>query len=152
MAHVNRRGGVLLNTSNKTEITLGYGTLYGDMAGSLSVLGDLPKTEVYAVARFLHKERGLIPAFILERPPSAELRPGQVDPFDYDKAAPLAEALVQREVSGGGELPEGAPDEVARFRRLIRGAEHKRWQAGIVLKVSERAFGSGRMMPVTRVA
>jgi len=152
MAHVNRRGGVLLNTSNKTEITLGYGTLYGDMVGSLSVLGDLPKTQVYAVARFLHKERGLIPAFILERPPSAELRPGQVDPFDYDKAAPLAEALVQREVSGGGELPEGAPDEVARFRRLIRGAEHKRWQAGIVLKVSERAFGSGRMMPVTRVA
>jgi NAD+ synthetase len=150
MAHVNRRGGVLLNTSNKTEITLGYGTLYGDMAGSLSVLGDLTKTQVYAVARFLHRERGVIPAFILERPPSAELRPGQVDPFDYDKVAPLAEALVQREVSG--ELPEGAPDEIARFRRLIRGAEHKRWQAGIILKVSERAFGSGRMMPVTRVA
>lgn len=149
MAHVNRRGGVLLNTSNKTEITLGYGTLYGDMAGTLSVLGDLTKTDVYAVARFLHKERGLIPAFILERPPSAELRPDQVDPFDYDKAAPLAEALVQQEAGGG--LPEGAPDEIARFRRLIRGAEHKRWQAGIVLKVSERAFGSGRMMPVTRV-
>jgi NAD+ synthetase len=149
MAHVNRRGGVLLNTSNKTEITLGYGTLYGDMAGSLSVLGDLTKTEVYAVARYLHKERGLIPAFILERPPSAELRPGQVDPFDYDKAAPLAEALIQREVGGG--MPEGPPEEIVRFRRLIRGAEHKRWQAGIVLKVSERAFGSGRMMPVTRV-
>ncbi|NUQ76221.1 MAG: NAD+ synthase [Polyangiaceae bacterium] len=149
MAHVNRRGGVLLNTSNKTEITLGYGTLYGDMAGTLSVLGDLTKTEVYAIARHLHKERGLIPAFILERPPSAELRPGQVDPFDYDKAAPLAEALVQSEAGGG--LLEGPPDEIAKFRRLIRGAEHKRWQAGIVLKVSERAFGSGRMMPVTRV-
>ena len=148
MAYVNRRGGVLLNTSNKTEITLGYGTLYGDMAGTLSVLGDLTKTEVYAVARFLHKERGLIPAFILDRPPSAELRPGQVDPFDYDKAAPLAEALIQREAGGGGSL-EGALDEIARFRRLIHGAEHKRWQAGIVLKVSERAFGSGRMMPVT---
>ncbi len=149
MAYVNRRGGVLLNTSNKTEITLGYGTLYGDMAGTLSVLGDLTKTEVYAVARFLHKERGIIPAFILDRPPSAELRPGQVDPFDYDKAAPLAEALIQREAGGGGGSLEGAPDEIARFRRLIHGAEHKRWQAGIVLKVSERAFGSGRMMPVT---
>jgi NAD+ synthase (glutamine-hydrolysing) len=149
MAYVNRRGGVLLNTSNKTEITLGYGTLYGDMAGTLSVLGDLTKTEVYAVARFLHKERGRIPAFILDRPPSAELRPGQVDPFDYDKAAPLAEALIQREAGGGGGSLGGAPDEIARFRRLIHGAEHKRWQAGIVLKVSERAFGSGRMMPVT---
>jgi NAD+ synthase (glutamine-hydrolysing) len=146
MAYLNRRGGVLLNTSNKTELALGYGTLYGDMAGTLSVIGDLTKTDVYAVARWFARERGAIPTFILDRPPTAELRPDQVDPFDYDAAAPLAEALIL----GAPPPPGSDPSEIARFRRLIRGAEHKRWQAGIVLKVTERAFGTGRMMPVTR--
>jgi NAD+ synthetase len=147
MAYVNRRGGVLLNTSNKTELTLGYGTLYGDMAGALGVIGDLTKTDVYAVARWFARERGKIPPFILDRPPSAELRPAQVDPFDYDTAAPLAEALIQ----GAPPPPGASAEEIARFRRLIRGAEHKRWQGGIILKVTERAFGTGRMVPVTRV-
>lgn len=141
-AYVNRHGGLLLNTSNKTELSLGYGTLYGDLAGTLSVVGDLTKPQVYALARWVSGHRSPIPAFILERPPSAELRPDQVDPFDYPVVAPAVEALVQGKVS-----PEGSG-----WHSLLRAAEHKRWQHGIVLKVSERAFGTGRMMPVTRSA
>ena len=137
-AYVNRHGGLLLNTSNKTEISLGYGTLHGDLAGTLSVLGDLTKPEVYAVARWYAANRGPIPAFILERPPTAELRPDQVDPFDYPVVAPAVEALVRG-------LP--GPD---RWRQSLRASEFKRWQHGVILKVSERAFGTGRMVPITR--
>jgi NAD+ synthase (glutamine-hydrolysing) len=142
-AHVNRRGGLLLNTSNKTELSLGYGTLYGDLAGTLSVIGDLTKPQVYAVARWYARERGTIPAFILERPPSAELRPGQVDPFDYPVVAPLLESLVL-----GSPSPASA--DLDAWKGRLRSSEHKRFQHGIVLKVSERAFGTGRMVPVTR--
>ncbi len=142
-AFVNRQGGLLLNTSNKTEISLGYGTLYGDLAGTLSVIGDLTKPTVYGVARWLVASgRAAIPLFILERPPSAELKPDQEDPFDYPAVAPAVEDLVQGR-------PGGA--EAERWRRALVASEHKRWQHGIVLKVSEKAFGTGRMMPVTRV-
>jgi NAD+ synthase (glutamine-hydrolysing) len=146
MAHVNRHGGALLNTSNKTELALGYGTLYGDLAGALCVLGDLTKPQVYALARRYDGGRGVIPPFILDRAPTAELRDGQVDPFDYPTVAPLVEALIQ----GAPPPPGASPEDLARYRRMIRAAEHKRWQAGVVLKVSERAFGTGRMMPITR--
>jgi NAD+ synthase (glutamine-hydrolysing) len=147
MAYVNARGGVLLNTSNKTELALGYGTLYGDMAGTLAVVGDLTKPQIYDVARWYDRGRGVIPPFVLERAPSAELRPDQVDPFDYPREAPVVEALVR-----GEPVPPGASDEdLARYRRLLRAAEHKRWQSGIVLKESEKAFGTGRLIPVTRV-
>jgi NAD+ synthase (glutamine-hydrolysing) len=139
-AYVNRYGGLLLNTSNKTEISLGYGTLHGDLAGTLSVLGDLTKPEVYAIARWYAAHRGPIPAFILERAPTAELRPGQVDPFDYDTVAPAVESLVR-----GLPLPDPS------WSRFLHAAEHKRWQHGVILKVSERAFGTGRMVPITRV-
>jgi NAD+ synthase (glutamine-hydrolysing) len=132
MGFVNRFGGFLLNTSNKTELTVGYSTLYGDLAGTLCPLGDLTKPQVYALAQ--HVGRDVIPRFVFERPPSAELRPDQVDPFDYETFSPQMEALVQANQSN----------------RAMRQAEHKRWQAGIVLKVSEKAFGTGRMMPVTR--
>jgi NAD+ synthase (glutamine-hydrolysing) len=145
--YVNRQGGLLLNTSNKTELSLGYGTLYGDMAGTLAVIGDLTKTQVYDVARWYDSGRGVIPAFVAERPPSAELRPDQVDPFDYPSVAPIVESIVR----GDSTPPEATEHEVGRFRRMIRAAEAKRWQAGIVLKVSETAFGSGRMIPVTHV-
>ena len=141
-AHVNRRGGLLLNTSNKTELSLGYGTLYGDLAGTLSVIGDLTKTEVYALARWHAARFGSIPAFVLEREPTAELRPGQVDPFDYPAVAPLVERLVRGDPTHG--------DEAERLARLVRASEHKRFQHGIVLKVTGRAFGTGRLVPVTR--
>jgi NAD+ synthase (glutamine-hydrolysing) len=130
MAHVNRHRGFLLNTSNKTEISLGYGTLYGDLAGALAPIADLTKLEVMALARHL----GGLPSFVLERPPTAELAPGQVDPFDYTVEAPRLEALVQS----------------FRSDDALRRSEHKRGQFGVVLKVSETAFGSGRLVPITR--
>jgi NAD+ synthase (glutamine-hydrolysing) len=136
MADVNRSGGLLLNTSNKTELALGYGTLFGDLAGDLAPIGDLTKTQVYALAR----SRAEIPRFVLERAPSAELAPGQVDPFDYPKVAPLVERIVR------GERVPDARD----WERRVRAAEHKRRLAPIVLKVSEVAFGSGRLVPVTQ--
>ncbi len=146
MALVNRHGGLLLNTSNKTELALGYGTLYGDLAGAVSVIGDLHKPEVYSLARAYDAGRGLIPPFVFERAPSAELHPGQVDPFDYPHVTPLITSLLE-----GTPLPPGAnPEELRALARRVRVAEHKRWQAGIVLKVSRQAFGSGRLMPVTR--
>lgn len=144
LAYVNRRGGVLLNTSNKTELTLGYGTLHGDMAGTLGVVADLTKPQIYALARWYDAERRVIPRFILDRPPSAELAPDQVDPFDYGAVAPTLESLVQ------GEITERDARLEARLLAMYRAAEHKRRQFGIGLKVSDRAFGSGRLVPVTR--
>lgn len=135
MAFVNRYGGLLLNTSNKTELALGYGTLYGDLAGTLSPIGDLTKPQVYDLARWIQTTRGdVIPRFVMERPPAAELKPDQVDPFDYPKIAPALEALVQAN----------------RSNSALRQSEHKRQHAGVILKVSEKAFGSGRMIPITR--
>ncbi|MBN2387949.1 MAG: NAD(+) synthase [Anaerolineales bacterium] len=135
MSFVNRYGGMLLNTGNKSELALGYSTLYGDMAGTLSPLGDLTKPEVYSLARWINTEHGqVIPAFVLERPPSAELRPDQVDPFDYDDLAPQIEKLILNNQSNA----------------LMKRTEHKRWQMGVILKVSEKAFGSGRMIPITK--
>jgi NAD+ synthase (glutamine-hydrolysing) len=132
MSFVNRYGGFLLNTSNKTELSLGYSTLYGDMAGTLCPIADLTKPEVYALAAQIGRE--VIPPFIVARAPSAELKPEQVDPFDYPEISPQLEALVQANQSNPA----------------LKRSEHKRWQFGIVLKVSEKAFGSGRMMPVTK--
>ncbi len=134
MSFVNRYGGMLLNCSNKTELALGYSTLYGDMAGTLSPIGDLTKPEVIALAGWIKATRGLIPDWTLERPPSAELRPDQVDPFDYDVVAPHMERLVQANQGNAA----------------LRRSEHKRWQMGVVLKVSEKAFGTGRLIPITR--
>jgi NAD+ synthetase len=134
MGFVNRYGGLLLNTSNKTELALGYTTLYGDMAGALCPLADLTKPEVVALARWLDTHRTKIPRFILDRPPSAELRPDQVDPFDYPTVAPALEHLVLAN----------------RSNVALRNSEHKRGQMGVVLKVSPKAFGSGRLMPITR--
>ncbi len=134
MSFVNRHGGLLLNTSNKTELALGYAALYGDMAGGLCPIADLTKPEVYVLANWIQAQRAVIPPFILERPPSAELRPEQVDPFNYNEVGPAMEKLVQANRSDAS----------------LRRSEHKRWQMGVVLKVSEKAFGSGRMIPITR--
>ncbi len=149
MAHVNRRGGILLNTTNKTEATLGYGTLYGDLAGGLAPLMDVTKPEVYRLARWYNARHRVIPDFILDRPASAELKPDQVDPFDYPRISPIAEAIV-----GGASREElhalGATEaEIEHVDRLLRHAEHKRWQAPVILKVSWTAFGLGRLVPVT---
>ncbi len=125
---------MLINTSNKTELALGYGTLYGDTEGALCPIADLTKTEVQELAGWLGATRGGIPRFILERPPSAELRAGQVDPFDYAQVSPALEQLVRANQSND----------------TLRRSEQKRGQMGVVLKVSGKAFGSGRMIPITR--
>ncbi|MBN1976811.1 MAG: NAD(+) synthase [Anaerolineae bacterium] len=134
MGFVNRHGGILLNTSNKTELALGYGTVYGDTAGTLCPIADLTKPGVYALARWIDAQRSIIPKYTLERPPSAELKPDQVDPFDYDEVGPAMERLVQEN----------------RSNPALRRSEHKRWQMGVILKVSEKSFGTGRMIPITR--
>jgi len=134
MSYVNQVGGLLLNTSNKTELTLGYSTLYGDMAGAVSLLGDLTKPEVYALARWINSEGAVIPGFVMERKPSAELKMNQVDPFDYEAISPEVEKLVIN----------------SRSNAAMRASEHKRWQMGVVLKVSAKSFGRGRLMPITR--
>lgn len=141
-AFVNRHGGLLLNASNKTELALGYGTLWGDLAGLLAPIGDLPKTEVVRLARWVARTRGTIPPFVLDRAPTAELAEGQVDPFDYDDVAPRVEAIV----AGAG--PAAAANEA--LRAAVRRAEGKRVVHGIVLKVSRWSFGSGRLVPVMR--
>ncbi len=138
MSFVNQRGGFLINTSNKTELTVGYSTLYGDMAGAISPLGDLTKVEVYELARWINsksgKQKAVIPQFVMERKPSAELKADQVDPFDYETISPELEKLVRANQSNPA----------------MRTSEHKRWQMGPVLKVSEKSFGKGRLMPITR--
>lgn len=134
MSYVNSGGGFLINTSNKTELTLGYATLYGDMAGSISLLGDVTKVEVYALAKWINVGRDIILPYIMTRMPTAELHTGQVDPFDYAVVAPQAEAMVLANESNA----------------MMRASEHKRWGMGVILKVSERAFGRGRMVPITR--
>ncbi len=130
MSYVNAHGGLLLNTSNKTELSLGYATLYGDMAGTLCPIADLTKPDVVELAAWL----GGFPEFILERPPTAELKEDQRDPFDYPVLAPEIEKLVASNRSDAA----------------LRRSEHKRWQMGVVLKVSEKAFGTGRLIPITR--
>ncbi|MEE8356820.1 MAG: NAD(+) synthase, partial [Anaerolineales bacterium] len=134
MAMVNHQGGMLLNCYNKTELALGYSTIYGDMTGVLSPIGDLTKSGVYQLAKWIRIEFGLIPEFILERAPTAELRPGQIDPFDYDQVSPAKEQLVM--------LNQSDSD--------LRRSEYKRWQMGVILRVTEKAFGRGRMIPITR--
>ncbi len=129
MARVNQGGGLLLNTSNKTELSLGYGTLYGDLCGTLGPLNDLTKPQVYRLA----EQYPEIPDFIRNRPASAELREGQVDPFDYAQLAPQLES----------EIAAGV------WRTETASCEHKRRQGPIGLKVSEKAFGTGRFVPVT---
>jgi NAD+ synthase (glutamine-hydrolysing) len=153
MGALNARGGMLLSTSNKSELCLGYGTLYGDLAGAIAPLGDLWKSEVLALARRLEVRRpGLFPPYTLARPPSAELAPGQVDPFDYARLDPLLEALLEGRppasllaLARALGLPEG---EAERAERLLRAAEWKRRQGPVILKVHETSFGSGRVLPL----
>ncbi len=154
MAWSNKTGSLLLTTGNKSELATGYCTLYGDMAGGLGVIGDLFKTEVYALCEFLNRDREVIPWNTIRKPPSAELRPDQTDqdslpPYevlDRILAAYILEQKSSAEIVAGGE----DPDTVKRVVRLTALAEHKRWQAPPVLKVSPVSFGMGRRLPLVR--
>jgi NAD+ synthetase len=153
MALSNKFSALVLTTGNKSEMAVGYCTLYGDMVGALAVIGDLVKTRVYAVCRWLNRNGEVIPRAILEKPPSAELRPDQKDTDSlppYEVLDPILEAYVERY-----ETPEkiaaahGFPLElVQQVVRLVERSEYKRQQAAPVLKVTSKSFGMGRRFPV----
>jgi len=153
MAVSNKFGSLVLTTGNKSEMAVGYCTLYGDMVGALAVIGDLIKTRVYAICRWLNREREIIPRAILEKPPSAELRPGQKDTDSlppYDVLDPILEAYVERY-----ETPECIAQKngfslelVQQVVHLVERSEYKRQQAAPVLKVTSKSFGMGRRFPI----
>jgi NAD+ synthase (glutamine-hydrolysing) len=152
MAMCNKFGYILLNTSNKSEAAVGYGTLYGDMCGGISVIGDVFKTQVFELAREINKHREIIPENTIVKPPSAELRPDQKDTDslpEYDVLdAILFEYILNRRSSA--EIIKLGFDEsvVRKVLRLVNIAEHKRYQTPPILRVSPKAFGMGRRMPI----
>ena len=152
MAISNKFGHILLNTTNKSEMAVGYGTLYGDLCGGLSVLADVYKTEVYELARYMNKDGEVIPENTITKPPSAELRPDQKDsdslpPYDILDAILLQYIEKQQ---GPHEIIKMGFDEktVRRALRLVNMNEFKRYQAAPVLRVSPKAFGMGRRIPI----
>ena len=151
MALSNKFNWLVLSTGNKTELAMGYCTLYGDMNGGLAVISDLSKTDVYALSKWVNKNAGFerIPLSSIEKPPSAELRPEQVDPFDYDVVSPLVSSLIDDEKSPSELIKEGAdPELVKDISSRIRINEYKRRQAAPGLKVTSKAFGMGRRVPI----
>jgi NAD+ synthase (glutamine-hydrolysing) len=152
MSWSNKFGHLLLNTSNKSEMAVGYSTLYGDLCGGLSPLGDVYKTRVYALAHFLNRERVLIPEAILTKEPSAELRPGQKDSDSlppYEVLDAILEQYIESRL-GSAEIIDSGFDPVVvnKVLRLVNRNEYKRFQAPPILRVSGKAFGGGRKMPL----
>ena len=153
MALSNKFSALVLTTGNKSEMAVGYCTLYGDMVGALAVIGDLVKTRVYAVSNWLNREHEVIPQSILEKPPSAELRPDQRDTDSlppYEVLDPIIEAYVEQYktpecIANAHELPL---DLVQQVVHLVERSEYKRQQAAPVLKVTSKSFGMGRRFPI----
>lgn len=152
MAISNKFGNILLNTSNKSEAAVGYGTLYGDMAGSISVIGDVYKTQAYELAKYINRDREIIPINTIVKPPSAELRPDQKDSDslpDYDLLDAVLFQLIEMEKSKEDVINLGFDETlVNRIYKLLCNAEFKRFQAPPILRVSPKAFGPGRSMPL----
>jgi NAD+ synthase/NAD+ synthase (glutamine-hydrolysing) len=154
MALSNKRGALLLTTGNKSELAVGYCTLYGDMSGGLGVIADVPKTMVYRVARWLndHEGRHVIPEAVLTKAPSAELRPNQTDQDSlppYDVLDDILQRHIERHEPAATIIAAGLDAAtVHRVLRLVRAAEFKRKQAAPGLKVTDRAFGTGWRMPI----
>jgi len=152
MAIANKFGYILLNTSNKSELATGYGTLYGDMAGGLSVLGDVYKIQVYALARFLNKEKEYIPSNIINKAPSAELRPNQKDSDslpEYDVLDKVLYQYIERRQGPNDIIAMGIDEAlVKRILKLVNTNEYKRNQFCPIIRVSCKAFGVGRRMPI----
>jgi NAD+ synthase (glutamine-hydrolysing) len=152
MAIANKFGYILLNTSNKSELATGYGTLYGDMAGGLGALGDVYKTQVFALAKFINKKKELIPQNILSKPPSAELRPDQKDSDslpEYDTLDRVLYEYIELR-KGPKEIVEKGFDKalVDRVLKLVNTNEYKRNQFCPIIRVSCKAFGVGRRVPI----
>ena len=153
MALSNKFGGLVLTTGNKSEMSTGYCTLYGDMVGALAVIGDVWKTRVYELARYANRNGEVIPQNTITKPPSAELRPGQMDTDSlppYDVLDPILQAYVERyqsaqQIADELKLPL---DRVEQVLRLVERSEYKRQQAAPVLKVTAKSFGTGRRFPI----
>ncbi len=154
MALANKFGGLLLTTGNKSELAVGYCTLYGDMNGGLAVIADVPKTMVYRIVRWLNRGKIVIPQSSIDKAPSAELRPNQTDQDSlppYDLLDQILELHVVRHQSQDEMIDAGLPaDAVKKVVSLVRMAEFKRKQAAPGLKVTDRAFGTGWRMPIAR--
>jgi len=152
MALSNKFGYILLNTSNKSEAAVGYGTLYGDMNGGLSVLGDVYKTEVFELARYINRKGEIIPENSITKPPSAELRPDQKDSDSLPDYSILDEILMQyiENRLGPNEIIKMGFDEaiVKKTLKLVNTNEYKRYQTPPILRISPKAFGMGRRMPI----
>jgi NAD+ synthase (glutamine-hydrolysing) len=156
MALSNKTGALVLTTGNKSEMACGYCTLYGDMVGALAVIGDVYKTEVYALSRWVNREREVIPNDTLTKPPSAELRPGQKDTDSlppYDVLDPILRAYIEEyssaeEIVRSLRMQGGDLALVRKVIRLVELSEYKRQQAAPVLKVSRKSFGMGRRFPI----
>jgi NAD+ synthetase len=152
MAFANKFGLLPLSTGNKSELAVGYCTLYGDMSGGLAVISDLPKTFVYRLAEWINKEGDVIPHAIINKPPSAELKPGQLDQDilpPYELLDPILEAYIDKEDSLEEIVRMGFDRRiVAWVIEAVRKNEYKRKQAPPGLKITSKAFGSGRRMPI----
>ena len=152
MAMSNKLGYMLLNTSNKSESAVGYGTLYGDMCGGIAVLGDVYKTDVFRLARYINRHKEIIPVNTITKPPSAELRPDQKDSDslpDYDVLDKLLFQYIEKRQGPQSLVAMGFdPNLVSRILKMVNMNEWKRHQTAPVLRVSPKAFGSGRRMPI----
>jgi len=152
MALSNKFGYILLNTSNKSEAAVGYGTLYGDMCGGLSALGDVYKTQVYALAGHINREQEIIPRNSILKPPSAELRPGQKDSDSlpgYDILDRILYRYIEQRIGPEELIAEGFDEKTVRKAlKLVNTSEYKRFQTPPILRVSPKAFGMGRRMPI----
>ena len=142
---------MVLNTGNKTELALGYCTLYGDLTGGLGVIGDVSKLDVYKLAKYVNEKYGreIIPKRVFTKKPSAELRPDQYDPFDFDIVSPMVDEIVEKRLSREELIQKGYPEKIVDdILKRIRRAEYKRWQAPPCLKITRKAFGIGWKMPI----
>src|SRR6202043_240765 len=154
MALSNKFGHLLLTTGNKSELAVGYCTIYGDMAGGLAVISDVPKTMVYELARWMNREREIIPRSTIEKPPSAELKPGQTDQDTlppYDVLDEILRLYVEENLSARDIIGHGFEEKTVRWvQRRVDINEYKREQAAPGIKVTSRAFGVGRRMPIAQ--
>jgi NAD+ synthase (glutamine-hydrolysing) len=154
MALSNKFGHLLLTTGNKSELAVGYCTIYGDMAGGLAVISDVPKTMVYDLARWINREREIIPRSTIDKPPSAELKPNQTDQDTlppYDVLDEILRLYVEENLSARDIIGHGFDEKTVRWvQRRVDLNEYKRAQAAPGLKVTSRAFGIGRRMPIAQ--
>jgi NAD+ synthase (glutamine-hydrolysing) len=155
MAVSNKFGNILLNTSNKSEAAVGYSTLYGDMSGGLSILGDVYKTKVFELARYINKEKETIPANIINKPPSAELRPDQKDTDSlpsYDVLDEILFRFIEQQLPKKEIMAHGFdPAIVEKTVKMINNTDYKRFQSPPILRVTSKGFGTGRRVPLVAI-